>query len=443
MLIGHITNRMGVGGGERIMCNLAEAQAANGHTVYVFSPEPISSTGTFPLSDKIHHVILDFIGDGIQRRLREELAVMKQERRRRVLPAMVWRPQLWRYAQRRRSLLRGVRQWHRDRVALLRAAPKLRDALGAVFERVEREQKQPFAAIFSHYNPVVWLGMSEPRFVYVMHENWQQYTHRPNAGLPRTVRSVISVNSFSPAKIRAMLGRDNVARTGVARTGVMHASVRHIRNALPPPDSALLVEEFAHPRPFILCVGSLYHIKGQGLVIRAFAQSQFAGRGDLILLGDGGDAATYHALVDELRLGDRLVFLPSRLNPYPLMRAATAHVSACLNRGFELTSIESLQVGCPVVIANNDDHSEQFIGAHDPLAVVDDRAVVSRQECGLAHDFDAIGELARVIDRVTTVPWTPQPALMMQFDFDAHVEAYTACAQEHLVARGLPLAAGQ
>lgn len=104
------------------------------------------------------------------------------------------------------------------------------------------------------------------------------------------------------------------------------------------------------PAPYLLSVGRLVHQKGFDLLIRSFSLiAKDYTDINLVIAGEGQEAASLHALVAQLKLEDR-VYLAGRVQDVPaLMRSALAFVLASRYEGFPNVLIEALGAGLPVV----------------------------------------------------------------------------------------------
>jgi glycogen synthase len=103
--------------------------------------------------------------------------------------------------------------------------------------------------------------------------------------------------------------------------------------------------------PIVLAVGRIEHVKGFDLLVDAFATSALRDRARLVVVGDGGEAASLRRRVAAQGLEDR-VELPGRLDPAEVAaRMASAAVVVVPSRAdaAPLVVLEGWRSGRPVV----------------------------------------------------------------------------------------------
>jgi glycosyltransferase involved in cell wall biosynthesis len=129
---------------------------------------------------------------------------------------------------------------------------------------------------------------------------------------------------------------------------------------LPPEWSHLL-----HAR-FILNVGSLNKLKGQDLLIKAYALlcNSFPDL-KLLLIGRGPDKALFQADAEQSGISDRVIFIDFDSNPYRYMRAATIFVLPSLTEGFPNVLVEAMACGSPVVAYDCPTGPREILGASE------------------------------------------------------------------------------
>jgi len=104
----------------------------------------------------------------------------------------------------------------------------------------------------------------------------------------------------------------------------------------------------------ILHVGRHVALKGVDILIRAFAQTRDslpAGTG-LVFLGDGEQTATWKRLVDELGIGQAVLFAPTHAEPERYFQAADAFVLPSLQEGLPNALLEAMACGLPCVASD-------------------------------------------------------------------------------------------
>lgn len=98
----------------------------------------------------------------------------------------------------------------------------------------------------------------------------------------------------------------------------------------------------------IVTVGTMYHVKNQELLIRAFAGLQ---RDDaqLLLVGDGELRHSLEELAASLGIEDQVTVLGFTSNPFKYVSKSDVFVLSSNNEGLPNVIIEALAAGCPVV----------------------------------------------------------------------------------------------
>jgi glycosyltransferase involved in cell wall biosynthesis len=154
----------------------------------------------------------------------------------------------------------------------------------------------------------------------------------------RRARAVLTVSEYSKARIRDWSGV-NPARiinvgNGVARSFCTSGNT------------------YAHPRPYVLCVGNRKPHKNELRMLRAFAAVAHRVPHDLLFSGlRSGDLS--HE-IGALHLEDRVAFVGhvSDQQMACLYRGASALLFASLYEGFGLPVIEAMSCGTPVIVSN-------------------------------------------------------------------------------------------
>jgi glycosyltransferase involved in cell wall biosynthesis len=134
-------------------------------------------------------------------------------------------------------------------------------------------------------------------------------------------------------------------------------------------------------KPFVLFVSSMWPYKNTDGLLRAFAQAELGDR-QLAIVGPIRDekyGATLHALVDQLGLRDRVVWVGGvpLAETVQFYRAADVFVYPSFNETFGLPILEAMASGCPVVTSDTSAMPETAGGAA-VLASPDDPASIAR-----------------------------------------------------------------
>ncbi|PYV04631.1 MAG: hypothetical protein DMG26_07025 [Acidobacteria bacterium] len=163
---------------------------------------------------------------------------------------------------------------------------------------------------------------------------------------------IITVSEFSKQSIQEQLG-------------VPAEKIRVIYNGLPEPfishpeePEPGALRRMGVASPFILFVGRLTPHKNVGALIRSFARLPADRRNGTQLVIAGRKDSDYprlELLVNELRLGDRVVFTGHvpRADLVALYAGAKVFALVSLNEGFGLPALEAMAYGVPVVASNN------------------------------------------------------------------------------------------
>lgn len=157
--------------------------------------------------------------------------------------------------------------------------------------------------------------------------------------------------------------------------GVDPGRVEVVENAIPE-TGEVGPSRFGAERPLFSFAGRLGAAKALDVLLRALAQVEGA---SLVLAGDGPERASLERLVEELGVGDRVVFagpLP-RAEVLALHRAADAAVLSSAWENFPHAVVEALAVGTPVVSTDvggvaevvRDGENGLLVPAGDPAAL--------------------------------------------------------------------------
>lgn len=146
----------------------------------------------------------------------------------------------------------------------------------------------------------------------------------------------------------AVIAQGGFLRGVIADLGVDTDRIRVINNGV---DLGAFAgaEPFVHPRPYLLGIGSLVPHKGFDLLIRALPL--LPDGPDLLLAGDGPEAAALASLAASLGVADRVRFLGpvTGRDKVALYRSAACVVCPSRREPFANVILEALAAGRPVV----------------------------------------------------------------------------------------------
>lgn len=106
---------------------------------------------------------------------------------------------------------------------------------------------------------------------------------------------------------------------------------------------------------FLLHVGARHSYKNFDGLLHVYSMSECRKSHQLLVLGGGPPSAEHRTLIEKLRLGDRVVFVPhasADLLAEAYARAALL-VYPSLYEGFGMPPLEAASLGCPSLIAEN------------------------------------------------------------------------------------------
>jgi len=170
--------------------------------------------------------------------------------------------------------------------------------------------------------------------------------------LARTYRAVYALHHRVIAVSRAV-ARDLRARPGLPvaadRLRVVYngLDLARVQAAEPLPRAALGVPAGA---PLVVCVGNLFPIKGQRLLISAFARlRQRLPAAHLLLVGEGPDRPALERLAAAHGQQEHVHFLGARADAPAILAASDVVAVPSLAEGLPLVPLEALALGKPVV----------------------------------------------------------------------------------------------
>lgn len=127
----------------------------------------------------------------------------------------------------------------------------------------------------------------------------------------------------------------------------------------------------------IVTLGRLTSEKGQDIIPEVAARLKKAGLPfKWYLIGDGELRKLIEEKAKELGVGNEVVLMGTKTNPYPYLKQADLYVQTSIHEGFCITLGEAKVFGMPIV-------SSEFAGAHEQLDKRQNCAVVERSEMAL------------------------------------------------------------
>jgi N-acetyl-alpha-D-glucosaminyl L-malate synthase BshA len=142
--------------------------------------------------------------------------------------------------------------------------------------------------------------------------------------------------------------------------------------------------------PMVVHVSNFRPVKRVPWLVRAFAQATAGTHAQLVLVGDGPDQAECRALVQELGLAKRVVFLGERDAIPELMAPADVFALSSREESFGLSALEAMACGTPVVSTDAGGvHEVVEHGVSGLLSPVDDMQAFAAHLARLLGDREA------------------------------------------------------
>lgn len=142
--------------------------------------------------------------------------------------------------------------------------------------------------------------------------------------------------------------------------------------------------------PMVVHVSNFRPVKRVPWLVRAFELATRGTRAQLVLVGDGPDQAECRAIVCELRLGSRVVFLGERDAIPELMAPADVFALSSREESFGLSALEAMACGTPVVSTDAGGvHEVVEHGTSGLLSPVEDMAAFADNLALLLRDREA------------------------------------------------------
>lgn len=291
---------LGAGGAERIVAELANARAQNGHCVGVLTLSR-EAQDHYRLSDNVARIALDVIGDSP-------------------------------------TVLHGIAAAvHRSR--LIRRAVRAFDP-GVVVSLVDRMNVNTVAALLGTGIPVIVSERIDPR----RHRIGVAWEIARRLLYPRAARLVVQTESV----------------VTWARGFVLADRVRVIPNfvrELPAAPDAASREPLS-----LLAVGRLDPQKGFDVLLRAFAASGMVARGArLTILGEGPQRGTLTELAQALGIAHAVQMPGVVKDPERWMARCSVFVLSSRYEGFPNVLLEAMAMGCPVIATDCDSGPREIV----------------------------------------------------------------------------------
>jgi glycosyltransferase involved in cell wall biosynthesis len=128
--------------------------------------------------------------------------------------------------------------------------------------------------------------------------------------------------------------------------------------------------------PIIITVGNLHAHKDQGTLIRAFEQVAKEMPSHLVIIGEGPRRKELERMVEAADLTDRVWFMGFQKNPFKYLARSTVFVSPSEAEGFDISQVEAMACGLPVVVTDaprfmavQDGHTGVLVPPKDPTAL--------------------------------------------------------------------------
>ena len=182
-------------------------------------------------------------------------------------------------------------------------------------------------------------------------KNYYQFIESP---LPETDKGFLK-KRYAKARfsnkntIAISSGIFNGAKNYFDMFDIQPRSLQKITNPLPIKKIKTLADTLMKvpDAPYIINVARFCPQKNQLLLINAFAQANIPHK--LVLVGAGPDKNKIIKLISQLNLDNRVILTGEVKNPYPLMKNADLFVLSSMYEGFGLVLVESLACGTPIV----------------------------------------------------------------------------------------------
>jgi glycosyltransferase involved in cell wall biosynthesis len=158
-----------------------------------------------------------------------------------------------------------------------------------------------------------------------------------------------------------------------------------------------VMESVAVPKdcPWVVSACRLSAEKDFDTLLRAFRKVRNVCRAKLLIVGDGALRDDIVALGRELELGDDLLLLGHKSNPFPYMAMADVFVLSSHHEGFGNVIVEAMSVGTPVVATDCPFGPREIIvdGENGFLVPVKDAGLMAKRCLLLIQDSELRGSM--------------------------------------------------
>jgi glycosyltransferase involved in cell wall biosynthesis len=121
---------------------------------------------------------------------------------------------------------------------------------------------------------------------------------------------------------------------------------------------------YAQGDPVVIALGNLHPHKNQGMLIEAFARVVKEMPSHLVLIGDGPMRGELEKKANDLQVSDRVRFMGFQKNPFKYLARSSVFVSPSEAEGFDISQIEAMACGLPVVVTD----APRFMAVEDGLS---------------------------------------------------------------------------
>ncbi len=232
--------------------------------------------------------------------------------------------------------------------------------------------------------------------------------------------------------VAATIGQSLVNVLGIPRGSVAHIHNGVEKQEFPPSELQSLRESLSIPQgTFVFgCVGNLYNVKGQDILLEAFAKVKAHGRNmRLLLLGRGECEPQLRAQCEKLGLTEEVQFLGFRSDARALLHLIDCMVIPSRSEGLPMVLLEAFATGLPVVSTRvggvpeviRDGQNGFLVPPEDPARLAERMIQLAENELlrhklgtNAARDFEKQWSLERMISRYEvlyeTLAATPRPS---------------------------------